>query len=99
VTGLADKHQCQSTPAHNSDRASLDLHVETCPPNNVIGFDNAIQIIETGGMRIAIWGDNRGVPDPSLDRYLKNVDLLILPIEAIVTRAEVQSCGNMILRL
>jgi L-ascorbate metabolism protein UlaG (beta-lactamase superfamily) len=91
VTGLADKHQCQSTPDHNSDRASVDLHVETRPPNNVIGFDNAIQIIETGGLRIAIWGDNRGAPDPSLDRYLKNVDVLILPIETILTRAEVDA--------
>jgi L-ascorbate metabolism protein UlaG (beta-lactamase superfamily) len=91
VTGLADKHQCQSTPDHNSDRTSADLHVETCPPNNVIGFDNAIQIIETGGLLIAIWGDNRGVPDPSLDRYLKNVDVLILPVETILTRAEVDA--------
>ena len=91
VTGLADKHQCQSTPDHNSDRASTDLQVETCPPNNVIGFDNAIQVIETGGLRIAIWGDNRGVPDPSLDHYLKNVDVLILPVETILTRAEVDA--------
>src|SRR6266481_5443653 len=88
VTGLADKHQCQSTPDHKSDRPSTNLQVETCPPNNVIGFDNAIQIIETGGLRIAIWGDNRGVPDPSLDHYLKKVDALILPIETILTRAE-----------
>jgi L-ascorbate metabolism protein UlaG (beta-lactamase superfamily) len=91
VTGLADKHQCQSTPDHKSDRASTDFRVETCPPNNVIGFDNAIQIIETGGLRIAIWGDNRGVPDPSLDHYLKNVDVLILPVETILTRAEVDA--------
>ena len=88
IMGLADKHQCDSTLDHTSDRASADFHVETCPPNNVIGFDNAIQIIETGGLRISIWGDNRGVPDPSLDRYLKNVDVLILPVETILTRAE-----------
>jgi L-ascorbate metabolism protein UlaG (beta-lactamase superfamily) len=57
----------------------------------VIGFDNAIQIIETGGLRIVIWGDNRGVPDPSLDHYLKNDDVLILPVETILTRAEVDA--------
>jgi len=55
ITGLADKHQC--------DSSSADSQAKTCPPNNVIGFDNAIQIIETGGLRIAIWGDNRGVTD------------------------------------
>jgi hypothetical protein len=42
-------------------------------------------------LRIAIWGVNRGVPDPSLDHYLKNVDVLILPVETILTRAEVDA--------
>jgi L-ascorbate metabolism protein UlaG (beta-lactamase superfamily) len=82
VVGLADKHKCQSTP---------DAREETCPPNNVIGFDNAIQVIETGGLRIAIWGDNRATPDPSLDPYLRNLDVLILPIETVLTREEVDA--------
>jgi L-ascorbate metabolism protein UlaG (beta-lactamase superfamily) len=89
ITGLADKHQCRSTPDHNSDRTSTDI--ETCPPNNVIGFDNAIQIIATGGLRIAVWGDNRAVPDPFLDHYLKNVDVLILPVDTVLTRSEVDA--------
>lgn len=80
VTGLADKHQC--------DRTSADSVAKTCPPNNEIGFDNAIQIIHTGSLRIVIWGDNRPEPDPSLDHDLKNVDVLILPIENVLTRAE-----------
>lgn len=82
IVGLADKHKC------DSDAASTDSHPETCPPNNAIALDNAIQIIETGGLRIALWGDNRAVPDPALDHYLKNVDVLILPIEAVLTRDE-----------
>ena len=90
VTGLADKHQCESTPPDKANRTAADSQAaETCPPNNAIGFDNAIQIIETGGLRIAIWGDNRGVPDSSLDHYLKGVDVLILPVETILTPAEV----------
>jgi len=80
VVGLADKHK---------GATSTDSRVETRPANNVIGVDNAIQIIQTGGLRIAIWGDNRAVPDPSLDHYLKNVDALILPIETVLTRDEV----------
>jgi len=79
IMGLADKHKCE--PALP----------DTCPPANVLGFDNAIQVIETGGLRIAIWGDNRAVPDSSLDHYLRNVDVLILPIETILTPAEVDS--------
>jgi len=84
ILGLADKHKCESTP----EGASTDSRVETCPPNNVIGLDNAIQIIETGGLRIAIWGDNRPVPDPSLDHHLMNVDVLILPVETVLSRHE-----------
>jgi L-ascorbate metabolism protein UlaG (beta-lactamase superfamily) len=91
ITGLADKHKCEPAPPDEPSSASAPLHVETCPPNNVIAFDNAIQIIETGGLRIAIWGDNRAAPNPSLDHYLKNVDVLILPIESILTRAEVDA--------
>lgn len=89
IKGLADKHQCQSTPEQKSDHTSTDD--ETCPPNNVIGLDNAIQIIATGGLRIAVWGDNRGVPDPFLDQYLKNVDVLILPVDTVLTRPEVEA--------
>ena len=91
ITGLADKHKCEPAPPDKPTSVSADLHVETCPPNNVIGLDNAIQIVETGGLRIAIWGDNRPVPDPSLDRYLKNVDVLILPVETVLTREEVNA--------
>ena len=91
ITGLADKHKCEPAPADKPDSASADVHVETCPPNIVIGFDNAFQIIDTGGLRIAIWGDNRATPDPALDHYLKNVDVLILPIEPILTHAEVDT--------
>lgn len=81
ITGLADKHQCESTPDQKPEFR--------CPPNNVIGMDNAIQIIATGGLRIAIWGDNRAVPDPSLDHELTNVDVLILPVDTVLTRPEV----------
>jgi L-ascorbate metabolism protein UlaG (beta-lactamase superfamily) len=80
ITGLADKHKCEPAPTSKPD--------ETCPPNNVIALDNAMQLIETGGLRIAVWGDNRATPDPSLDRYLNDVDVLILPVEAVLTRAE-----------
>jgi L-ascorbate metabolism protein UlaG (beta-lactamase superfamily) len=84
IEGLADKHQCQST----SDAAAADSGAPTCPPNNEISLDNAIQIITTGGLSIAVWGDNRAVPDPALDHYLKNVDVLILPVDTVLSRAE-----------
>ena len=88
IVGLADKHKCEPTPDQG---ASTGSRTETCPPNNVIGLDNAVQIIETGGLRIAVWGDNRAVPDPSLDHSLTNVDVLILPVENVLTRDEVDA--------
>lgn len=88
ITGLADKHKCDPAADRKADSAPGNFHIETCPPNNVIGFDNAIQIIKTGGLRIAVWGDNRPRPDPSLDDCLKNVDVLILPVETILTGTE-----------
>ena len=87
VVGLADKHKCDPTADHGT---SIDPRIETCPPNNVIAFD-AIQIIETGGLRTVIWGDNRAVPDPSLDHSLMNVDVLILPIETILAHDEIDA--------
>jgi L-ascorbate metabolism protein UlaG (beta-lactamase superfamily) len=83
ITGLADKHKCEPAPADRPESASA-----ACPPNNVIALDNAIQLIETGGLRIAIWGDNRATPGAFLDPYLKDVDVLILPVESVLTRAE-----------
>jgi L-ascorbate metabolism protein UlaG (beta-lactamase superfamily) len=91
ITGLADKHKCDPIDESKADRASKRFYAETCPPNNVIGFDNAIQIVRTGGLRIAIWGDNRPMPDPSLDHYLTGVDVLVLPVETILTRTEVDA--------
>jgi L-ascorbate metabolism protein UlaG (beta-lactamase superfamily) len=88
ITGLADKHKCDPIADRKGNGVPGGSHAETCPPNNVIGFDNVIHIIGTGGLRIALWGDNRPVPDPFLDHYLRNVDVLILPVETILTRAE-----------
>lgn len=88
IIGLADKHQCDPAADRKAESAPGSFHEETCPPNNMMGFDNAIQIIETGGLRIAVWGDNRAMPDPSLDRDLRNIDVLILPVETVLTRTE-----------
>ena len=59
------------------------------PQSNEMPIDNAIQIVETGGLRIAVWGDNRAKVNPALDSYLKNADVLILPIESVLTDEEV----------
>jgi L-ascorbate metabolism protein UlaG (beta-lactamase superfamily) len=88
ITGLADKHQCAAAGNPSGPNAT---GAQSCPLGNGSGFDNIIQIIATGGLRIAIWGDNRAVPEPSLDHYLKDVDVLFLPVDNVLTRPEVEA--------
>lgn len=83
IMGLADKHQCESPPDPATNAPSAN-----CPPSDAVGLDNAIEILETGGLRIVIWGDNRAAPDPSLGRYLRNIDVLVLPVDTVLSRAE-----------
>jgi L-ascorbate metabolism protein UlaG (beta-lactamase superfamily) len=44
-------------------------------------MDNYIQVIETGGIRIAHWRDNRPDPAPHVEAILKTVDILIMNID------------------
>jgi L-ascorbate metabolism protein UlaG (beta-lactamase superfamily) len=94
LTGLADKHQCHSEGQIKWDAITTEFGFSTCPPNNPLAFDNTIQILKTGGLRIAVWGDDRPVPDAHLDQTLTNLDVLILPIdgtEHILTYGEIDA--------
>ena len=94
IEGLADKHQCHSEGQQKWDAITTEFGFSTCPPNNPLAFDNSIQIIKTGGLRIAVWGDNRPVPDANLDKALSGLDVLVLPIdgtEHILTYKEVDA--------
>lgn len=82
ITGLADKHQCHSPGWYHWTNAGKEFGQEWCPPNNPLHMDNFIQVITTGGITIAIWGDNR--PNPAthvLDALKGKVDVLVLPID------------------
>ncbi|MHA6687514.1 MBL fold metallo-hydrolase [Mesorhizobium sp. A556] len=81
ITGLADKHQCHSEGDVKWDELAGELGASFCPPDNPLAFDNTLQLIETGGLRIVDWGDNRPVPSAALDRHLMNADVMILPID------------------
>ena len=55
-------------------------------------FRNTMAILLVPATSILdIWGDNLAVPDLSLDHYLRNADVLILPIETILTLDEVDA--------
>ncbi|MFN3209317.1 MAG: MBL fold metallo-hydrolase [Roseovarius sp.] len=83
ITGIADKHVSDSSHG-DVDWAGLTRKLtplETLPPDNWRSFDNTIYVIETGGLRILHWGDNR--PDPGADVWdrIGKIDVALMPID------------------
>jgi len=81
VTGLADKHQCQAPGWYEWTNAMAEFGQPQCPPDNYHHLDNNIYLLETGGLRIVVWGDNRQDPVEHIWEALTDVDVLILPID------------------
>ena len=81
ITGLADKHQCVAPGWYHWTNAIAEGGAEACPPGNPMHMDNVIYVVETGGLRIAHWGDNRAVPDEKVLKALEGVDVLIMNID------------------
>jgi L-ascorbate metabolism protein UlaG (beta-lactamase superfamily) len=83
ITGIADKHVSETS--HNAyDWAEMTrrlTQVGTRPPDNWRSFDNVILIVETGGLRILHWGDNRPDPPESVWARIGRVDVALLPID------------------
>jgi L-ascorbate metabolism protein UlaG (beta-lactamase superfamily) len=93
ITGLADKHQCQAPGWYHWTDAGKEFGQDFCPPDNALHMDNFIQVVSTGGIRIAHWGDNRAEPSAYAMKMLKDVDVLILPIDGshhILSNAQVK---------
>lgn len=83
ITGLADKHMSESVGKTRWTEIQKDLNEDFSPPSNNLHMDNIIFVIETGGTRMAHWGDNRPIPDDFVDTYLKEhpLDVLFLPVD------------------
>ena len=81
ITGWADKHMCEAQGWYKWTNALAEFGANACPPDNPMHMDNVIYIIETGGMRIAHWGDNRPVPAEHVLKELEGVDVLIMNID------------------
>lgn len=83
ITGIADKHVSDSS--HNAwDWAEMTRRLtamKTRPPDNCRSFDNSLILIETGGLRILHWGDNRPNPPQSVWDRIGRVDIALLPID------------------
>jgi len=81
ITGFADKHACVAPGWYPWTNALKEFGVEACPPNNVGHMDMVTYLVETGGIRTLIWGDNRHNPPESFWKSIGKVDVLTLPVD------------------
>ena len=86
ITGIADKHQCVAPgiiPWTDAVKQfeGREVICRGSPDVNYRHLDNSMYLIETGGMKFLMWGDNR--PDPSqkaLD-MIGDVDVVFVPVD------------------
>lgn len=81
ITGFADKHACIAPGWYPWTNALEEFGVEACPPNNVGHMDMVVYVIETGGIRTLIWGDNRPNPPDEFWAAIGKIDVLTLPVD------------------
>ena len=81
ITGFADKHACVAPGWYPWTDALDEFGVKACPPDNVGHMDMVVYVIETGGIRTLIWGDNRPEPPEAFWQAIGRIDVLTLPVD------------------
>ena len=83
IRGIADKHATDSSAAlydfKKIHAAFNGTSIE--PPDNPRSWDNCPITVETGGLRILHWGDNRHNPPPEVWEALGRIDIALLPVD------------------
>ncbi len=84
ITGIAEKHETDSRRAtYDFKRLIKEFQgIDIEPPDNPRSWDHSLLLIETGGLRVAHWGDNRHNPPAKTWERLGAVDILLLPVDA-----------------
>jgi len=83
IHGIADKHSIDSGTA-SYDFKEIIRHFDGIniePPDNPRSWDHCLITVETGGMRILHWGDNRHDAPERVWESLGNIDIVLLPID------------------
>ena len=81
ITGIADKHATDCPGSYKWINAVKEFGADPYPPNNPGHLDMVTYVVETGGLRILIWGDNRhNAPDDVWKAWGK-IDVLTLPVD------------------
>lgn len=81
ITGFADKHACLAPGWYKWTNALKEFGVQACPPNNIGHMDMVTYVVETGGVRTLIWGDNRHNPADGFWDAVGRIDVLTLPVD------------------
>lgn len=83
ITGIPDKHATESGfGAYDFKKVHRELNgVNVEPPGNPRSWDNCLIVVETGGLRILHWGDNRHNPPDHVWKQLGRIDIALLPVD------------------
>ncbi len=83
IHGIADKHAIDSCCAlYDFRKIHEHFHgTDIAPPNNPRSWDHCLIVIETGGLRIVHWGDNRADPPEAVWEALGEIDIALLPVD------------------
>ncbi|MBI3699163.1 MAG: MBL fold metallo-hydrolase [Afipia sp.] len=81
ITAVADKHSTDSPGWYKWINVVKEFGGDPYPPNNPGHLDMASFVVETGGMRILIWGDNRANPPEEVWKQWGKIDVLTLPVD------------------
>ena len=83
ITGIADKHATDSSAAvYDFKRIIKEFDdVDITPPNNPRSWDHCLLLVETGGLKILAWGDNRHNPPEEVWAAVSDIDIVLLPID------------------
>lgn len=84
ITGIADKHATDSSAALYDFKAIIrDFDgIDITPPNNPRSWDHCLMLLETGGLRVLHWSDNRHNPPDQVWEVLGQVDVVLLPVDS-----------------
>ena len=82
ITGVPDKHAISGDGYLDFIDVMKESGADPYPPNNPGHLDMVSFVVETGGLRILIWGDNRhNAPEDVWERWGK-IDILTIPVDA-----------------
>lgn len=99
IRGVADKHACNAPGWYKWTNVLAEFGAEACPPNNPGHLDNVMYVVETGGMRIVMWGDNRHNPSEYALKQLGDIDVLTLPVDGSQHILSYEQANDLVARI